>query len=84
MLAQLPREAVGAPSLGALKARLDGALGSRAGGGQPCTWQGWVWVRFKLPSNSVLLAVGIGSVHPLLFSCNIMVSLSILSVVPDH
>ena len=27
-LAQLPREAVGAPSLGAFKARLDGALGS--------------------------------------------------------
>ena len=27
-LAQLPREAVGAPSLEALKARLDGALGS--------------------------------------------------------
>jgi len=27
-LAQLPREAVGAPSLEALKARLDGALGN--------------------------------------------------------
>jgi len=27
-LAQLPREAVGAPSLEVLKARLDGALGS--------------------------------------------------------
>jgi len=27
-LAQLPREAVGAPSLEPLKARLDGALGS--------------------------------------------------------
>jgi len=31
---RLPREAVGAPSLEALKARLDGALGSLAGGGQ--------------------------------------------------
>ena len=28
MLAQLPREAVGAPTLEAFKARLDGALGS--------------------------------------------------------
>jgi len=31
-VAQLPREAVGAPSLEALKARLDGARGSTAQG----------------------------------------------------
>ena len=30
----------GAPSLEALKARLDGALGSWAAGGQPCPWHG--------------------------------------------
>ena len=42
----------GAPSLEVLKARLDGALGSWTGGGQPCPWQGgWNWVIFKVPSN---------------------------------
>jgi len=30
----------GARSLEVLKARLDGALGSLAGGGQPCPWHG--------------------------------------------
>ena len=51
-LAQLPIEAVGAPSLEVLKARLDGALGSLS-----CwvaalpTAQGWGWVGFEVPSN---------------------------------
>jgi len=31
---------VGAPSLEALQVRLDGALGSQAGEGQPCPWKG--------------------------------------------
>jgi len=39
-LAQLLREAVGAPYLVALKARLDGPWAAWAGGGQPCPWQG--------------------------------------------
>ena len=50
-LAQLLR-GVGAPSLEALKATLDGALGSLS-----CwvaalpTAQGWGWVGFEVPSN---------------------------------
>ena len=50
-LAQLPREAVGALSLKAFKARLDGALGSLS------CWMalpmagGLDWVGFKVPSN---------------------------------
>ena len=51
-LAQLPREAVGAPSLEALRARLDGALGSLS------CWVaalpmagGWGCVGFKVPSS---------------------------------
>jgi len=35
---RLPREAVGAPSLEVLKARLDGALGSLSWRGQLCVW----------------------------------------------
>lgn len=49
---RLPREAVDAPSLEVLKARLDGALGSLV------WWDvslpmagGWDWVVFKVPSN---------------------------------
>jgi len=37
---RLPREPVGAPFLEALKAGLDGALGSLSRGWQPCPWQG--------------------------------------------
>jgi len=37
---RLPREAVGAPSLEGLKARLDGALGSLSFWGQPCPCRG--------------------------------------------
>ena len=52
MLAQLPREAVDAPSLEVLKARLDGTLGS-------LSWwvaallmaMGWDCMVFKVPSN---------------------------------
>ena len=38
-LAQLPREAVDAPSLEVLRARLDGALGSLSCWVQPCPRQ---------------------------------------------
>ena len=39
----------GAPSLEVLKARLDGALGSWAGWGQPCPWGvlGGLWDPFQ-------------------------------------
>ncbi len=50
-LAQLPRKAVGAPSLEALKARLDGAPGSLSWWGALPMAQGWDWVGFKVPSN---------------------------------
>jgi len=39
VLAQLPREAVDAPSLEVLKARLDGALGSLSWWGAACLCQ---------------------------------------------
>ena len=39
-LAQLPREAVGAPSLELFKARLDRALGSLSWWGAASPWQG--------------------------------------------
>ena len=45
---RLPREVVDAPSLEMFKARLDGALGSRAQGGSPSLWQGW---NFEVPSS---------------------------------
>ena len=51
-LAQLPREAVGAPSMEAFKARLDGALGKQS------WWvvalpmaRDWKSMIFKVPSN---------------------------------
>jgi len=43
----LLHRAVGAPSLGVLKTRLDGALGSLSWWGAPSPWQG---VIFKVPS----------------------------------
>jgi len=46
-LAQLPREAGGAPSLEVLEARLDGTLGSLSWHGAG----GWGCVGFKVPSN---------------------------------
>ena len=47
------REAVGAPSLEALKARLDGALGSLIQwvAALPMVW-GWNWMDFKVSSNT--------------------------------
>jgi len=52
-LAQLPREAVGAPSLQVLKARLDGALGSLSWWWQPCPRQGvgTGWALRSLPTQ---------------------------------
>ena len=50
-LAQLPREAVGAPSPEALKAGLDGALGSLSCWVALPTAGGWDWVGFEVPSN---------------------------------
>ena len=49
---RLPRETVGVPSLGAFKARLDGALGilSWFVAALP-TAGGWNWMIFKVPSN---------------------------------
>jgi len=42
VLAQLPREGVGPPTLAALKARLDGVLGSLSWGGAALpTARGW-------------------------------------------
>ena len=58
-LAQLPREAVGVPSLETLKARLDGW-----GPGQLSCWvalpmaEGWNWMGFEVhskPSHSMIL-----------------------------
>ena len=48
---RLPSKAVDAPSLEALKARLDGAVSSLGYGRCPCLQQGWDWVSFKVPSN---------------------------------
>ena len=45
---RLSREVADAPSLEMFKARLDGALGSRAQGGSPSLWQGW---NFEVPSS---------------------------------
>ena len=51
-MAQLPREAVGAPSLEVSKARLDGTLGSLSWWvATLLTAGGWNWVGFKAPSN---------------------------------
>jgi len=51
-VAQLPREAVGAPSLEVLKARLDGALGSLSWWVAAMTTAGgWNQMIFKVPSN---------------------------------
>ena len=48
----MPREAVGAPSLEVLKARLDGALGNLVWGEVSLPMAGgWNWVGFKVPSN---------------------------------
>ena len=44
-LAQLPKEAVDAPSLEMLKAGLDGVLGSLICWGQPAHGRGWELVR---------------------------------------
>jgi len=49
---KLPREAVAAPSLAVLKARLDGALSNLVWWKCPCPWQGgWNQMTFKVPSN---------------------------------
>jgi len=52
----LPREAVGATSLEALKARLDGALGSLSWWGANNPWQGVQtgWSLRYLPTQAVL------------------------------
>ena len=50
-LAQLPREAVGAPFLEALKTRWHGALDSLAGGWQSAHKRELELVGFKVPSN---------------------------------
>jgi len=55
-LALLPREAVGAPSLEVLKARLDGILGSLSWwvAALPVAW-GWDRMGFKsLPTQTIL------------------------------
>ena len=56
-----PREAVGAQSLKALKARLDGALGSLGCWEEPCPEQGvWNYMIFNVvsnPSHSMILAL---------------------------
>ena len=49
---RLPKEAVDAPSLEVLKARLDGALSNLVSGRGPCPWQeGWSWMIYNVPSN---------------------------------
>ena len=55
-LAQLPREAVDAPSLKAFKARLDGPWAAWAGGWQPCPWQRIETIRAlrSLPTQTML------------------------------
>lgn len=50
MLAALPGGAVDAPSLGALRAGLDGALGSLSCWGAIMAG-GWNWMILKVPSN---------------------------------
>ena len=54
----LSREAVGAPSLEALKARLDGALGSLSWwGAAPMAGvgAGWTFIQSKLLCHSIIL-----------------------------
>ena len=55
-LAQAAQRSCGAPSLQALKARLDGALGSLSSGGQPCPWLGVgaAWALRSLPTQTTL------------------------------
>ena len=49
---RLPREAVAAPSLAVLKARLDGALSTLGwGNGSLPVAGGWNWVVYKVPPN---------------------------------
>ena len=50
VLAVLPGGAVDAPSLGALRAGLDGALGSLSCWGAIMAG-GWNWMILKVPSN---------------------------------
>ena len=56
MLARMPIEAVGAPSLEALKARLDGVLGSLSwrGAALPMAGDGAGWARRSLPIHNNL------------------------------
>ena len=53
---RLPREAVGAPSLEVLKARLDGALGRLVWWEVSCPWQGvgTGWALRALPTQTIL------------------------------
>ena len=52
-LAELPKEAMGAPSLEVLKATLDGALGSLSWWGATLPMAGgWNWVDYKVTSNT--------------------------------
>ena len=52
---RLPREAVGAPSLGVFKARVDGALGSLSCWVAALPMAGnWNWTNFIVSSNSCL------------------------------
>jgi len=49
---RLPRDAVAAPSLAVLKARLDGALSTLGWGkGSPPITGEWNWVVYKVPPN---------------------------------
>ena len=49
----LPREAVDAPSLEVLKARLDGPWAAELLGGSPAHGTGWGWVGFEVLSNPI-------------------------------
>ena len=53
---RLPREAVGAPSLEVLKARLDEVWAAQSEGWQPCPWQGvgTGWALRSLPTQPIL------------------------------
>ena len=51
---RLPKEAVGAPSLEALRVRLEGALSTGLSCRCPCSLQeGWTQWPLKVPSNSI-------------------------------
>jgi len=74
VVAQLPREAEGAPSLEVFKTRLDGALGSLSWwvAALPTARQ-WNWVGFKLNSSPTPFYDSMSLFHKELLFCNVYI-----------